>query len=172
MFMAGLKVHEEIDLSDVRSSSVGIFQKVFFWPPAVFYAWTTQPLMNHQPSVARLLHRHETVPQKQHFQTVRFRTCSRRRPHPRQLSNSLLDNCRIWPRLGKSPHVHQVGAGETPSSQERPRASHAPAARSPRHPSPVGPAAPECHVRYASTAAPTSGLPPAWRAAWRCECGL
>ncbi len=81
MFMAGLKVHEEIDLSDVQSSYVGIFQIVFFWPPAVFYAWTTQPLMNHQPSVARLLHRHETMPQKQHFQTGRFRTCSRRRPH-------------------------------------------------------------------------------------------
>jgi len=31
---------------------------------------------------------------------------------PRQLSNSLLDNFGIRPRLGKSTHVHQVGAGK------------------------------------------------------------
>ena len=31
----------------------------------------------------------------------------------RQLSNSLLDNCGIRPRLGKPPHIHQVGPRES-----------------------------------------------------------
>jgi hypothetical protein len=81
MYLAGMKVHDEIDLLDVRSSSVGIRRIVFFWPPAAFYARAARLLLAHEPSVARLLDGHDTVTMKQYFQTGRFRTCSRRRPH-------------------------------------------------------------------------------------------
>lgn len=37
---------------------------------------------------------------------------------PGYLSNSLLDDCLVRPRLGESPHVHEVGAREALHGQE------------------------------------------------------
>ena len=80
MFLAGMKVHEKSDRSDIPCSSEGIDQIVFFLPPAAFYAWAAHSLMTCEPSAARLLHRLGAVPLKQHFQTGHIRTRSHRRP--------------------------------------------------------------------------------------------
>lgn len=45
---------------------------VFFWAPAAFYAWAAQPLTTHEPSVARLPHRHATVPPETTFSNRPF----------------------------------------------------------------------------------------------------
>ena len=80
MFLAGMKVHEKSDRSDIPCSSEAVDQIVFFLPPAAFYAWAAQSLMTCEPSAARLIHRLGAVPLKQHFQTGHIRTRSRRRP--------------------------------------------------------------------------------------------
>ena len=61
---------------------------------------------------------------------------------------------------------------KTPSSAERPCASHAPAAQSPWPPNLGWPAAPECRARSASRATPARGSPPAPHAAGPCGCGF
>ena len=95
MFLAGMKMHEKFDPSDVRFSSEGINQMVFFWTPAVFYAWVARPLMTYEPSSTSLLRKHGAVPRKRHFQTGHIRTRSLRRP---QLEG---DN---WGVTNKIPH--------------------------------------------------------------------
>ena len=72
MFLAGMKVHEKSDRSDIPCSSEGVDQIVFFLPPAAFYAWAAQSLMTCEPSAARLLHRLGAVPLNNTFKPAIF----------------------------------------------------------------------------------------------------
>ena len=62
MFLAGMKMHEKLARADVRFSSEGINQMVFFRAPAAFYAWAARPLMTWEPWAVPLLHRHGAAP--------------------------------------------------------------------------------------------------------------